>query len=250
MVRTLLLIAGAAFAATLACFAIAVSLGPFDWRPWAYNHGEWGRPSASGDGPEVSREIAWTGGDELNVRLPAEVVYTQGSPARLVVTGRQAAVEHVVLDGHTLRFDRRVRRSGGVRIQLTAPDVNDFSLAGAHTLRIEGYDQDNLDINMAGSGDVVGRGRARSLDVRMAGSGDVDLRDLPVEDADLDIAGSGDTVLAATGTVDINIAGSGDVTLTTRPRDLDTHVFGSGRITQPPAAPEPAAPAKAPADAA
>jgi hypothetical protein len=44
------------------------------------------------------------------------------------------------------------------------------------------------------------------------------------------IAGSGNTDIAPSEDADIHIAGSGDVNLHGNPKQLETHIAGSGRI--------------------
>ena len=49
-------------------------------------------------------------------------------------------------------------------------------------------------------------------------------------DADVRIGGHGDVDIAPTDVAKISIGGSGDVTLHSNPKDLETHIGGSGQI--------------------
>ncbi|HTI68148.1 MAG TPA: DUF2807 domain-containing protein [Caulobacteraceae bacterium] len=234
MTRPLLLVAGCGLVAALLSFAIALALGPIPWSDWDWDfpHGRDRGPPATGGGPTVTRELAWPGGEELQVNVPATIAYTQGPVSRVVVTGPQGAVDHLRFDDETLRFDRRVRSPGEMRIVMTAPDVREFMLHGSQRLTIAGYDQDRLDVHVMGSSTAVANGRARSVEIHIAGSGDIDLGGVAADDAEVHIAGSGKAVLSPKASAEIHIAGSGDVILTTRPARLEQHIAGSGRIVQ------------------
>ena len=114
---------------------------------------------------------------------------------------------------------------------VTAPNVNSFNMEGSSNLMIRDYDQDTLQIDISGSGEVAATGRTRALEVDISGSGDADLGSLVTTDANVAIAGSGDATVAPTGRADITIAGSGDVDLTTRPATLNQNMNGSGEVT-------------------
>jgi hypothetical protein len=241
MTRPLLLIAGCGFVAALVSFAIAFALGPVDWADWSWD-GPGFRdrgPPVYGEGPTVTRQLSWPGGETLSIAVPASVTYTQGAESRITVTGPKGAVDHLIVDDGRLRFDRRVRRVSGLQVAMTAPDVREFNLYGSQRLQIRGYDQDRLEVKVFGSSDTVAEGRARSVEIHIAGSGDVDLGAVEADDGEVHIAGSGKAVLSPKLSADIHIAGSGDVVLTTRPQHLEQQIAGSGRIVQGEARPAP-----------
>lgn len=249
MTRLLLLVAGTGFVATLICFAVVAALGPVPWHNLDFHDDDdfgsgRGRRTVDGGGPTVTREFAWGGGDELTVALPAEITFTQGPEARLTVTGQQGAVDQVEVDDDTLRFDRRVRDAGRLRIVMTAPNIRVFNLHGAQTLNITGLDQDDVEIAVRGAGEVTAAGRARRLELQIAGAGEANLAGLETEDAEIQIAGAGEATVTARRSADVQIAGAGEVNFTVRPQQLETQIFGAGDINQPDPAPAaPSAPA-------
>jgi len=240
MTRPLLIVFACAMIVCLASFVGAAAIGPLPNQWWGdHDWGEWGDwdgaddgAGSEGAGPTATRELAWGGGDEVNFNLPATITYTQGPIARITVSGPARSVERVELDGDTLRFKQRMRRSGRLTVTMTAPDVREFNLHGSQRLSIAAFDHDTLEIKVFGSGDVVGAGRARRVEVHIAGSGDIDLGAVAAEAAEVDIAGSGNAIIAPTQVAEVSIAGSGDVTLTTRPDKVDSKIAGSGRVVQ------------------
>ena len=257
MIRTLLIIAAAGLLLATASLAGAFAIGGRDMA----RHGwEWTFKDRDGDtvrferddgtrGPDVTRTLEWTGGQSLTVDMSADVDYVQGDTPGVVITGPSDLVERVrLIDGRltwedrdgpnheTVVFGRNDHGRGvwvhseTVKIVVTAPNVNSFSMEGSSNLMIRDYNQDSLQIDISGSGEVTAIGRTRALEVDISGSGDADLGSLMTTDANVAIAGSGDATVAPTGRADISIAGSGDVDLTTRPATLNQTVNGSGEV--------------------
>ena len=257
MIRTLLIIAGAGLVLAMAAIGGAFALGGRDMA----RHGwEWTFRDEDGDtvsferrdgteAADVTRTLDWTGGRSLTIDLSADVSYVQGATPGVTVTGPAELVERVrLIDGRLgwsepdgLHHERVIfgRRQGGrgiwvqseeVKIVVTAPNVDSFNLEGSGRLTIRDYDQDTLEIDISGSGEVVAAGKVRALELDISGSGDAELASLETTDANVAIAGSGDAVVAPTGRADISISGSGDVQLTTRPATVNQTISGSGEV--------------------
>jgi hypothetical protein len=249
MIRTLALIAGASFVLAVACLGGASALGAFDishngWKGnWNFHldhHGHYvgwshddGDDKSDGDSTPATREIAWGGTDGFDIDVPADVQFTQASgPAKLVVTGPKDAIDHLTLSGSHLQFDDDGDYDGHITVALTAPAVRRFAINGDGSLSITGYDQDELDIDVSGHGDVSAKGKAKSTKVDISGDGNVDLGGLPSTDARADISGSGRASIAPTASADLHISGSGEIDLLTHPAKVTSDVSGSGRIVE------------------
>jgi hypothetical protein len=260
MIRTLLIIAGAAFVLALASMAGGVAIGGRDMAAHGWN---WTFPG-QGDGgdltitrqdgtqaAEVTRTLAWAGGDKLVVDLSADVEYVQGETPGITVRGPADRVDKVRIEGdrlvwtgeenhhgETVVFGRRANGkgiwvdSGEVHIVVTAPAVHIFDLRGSSDLMVRSYDQPTLTIDSSGSGDFSVSGVTKALDLTLTGSGDGDLENLLTTDANVDISGSGDARVASTGAVVADLSGSGDLELLTPPATLRQSITGSGDVRQ------------------
>jgi Putative auto-transporter adhesin, head GIN domain len=248
MIRALVMIAVAGFLVSVVSLSAAVAIGGPDfftdsvWNHWAGNshwgwdsddwsdhHGRHGRDS----GPETSRDVAWTGGDTLEVDMPAEVRYTQAAgPGKVTITGPQREVEDVEIEDGHIRYSRHGHHWGDLTLVITAPAVTRFEMNSDGTLAIEGYKQDRLNLDISGSAQITAKGEAKGVELSISGSGAADLAGLKVADADVTVDGSGETTLGPTGTVNVEISGSGDVTLLNHPSRLESNVSGSGSIHQ------------------
>jgi hypothetical protein len=263
MIRVLVMIAVAGFLVSLASLTAAVAIGGPEllesaawggWNPHWVHRSDSVTYSERWSGAETTRDMAWTGGDTLDVDVPADVQYTQGPEAKLTVSGPERALDDLEVDGGRLtwRYGRHHHMHfGGLRIALTAPSVTRFELNGSGDLAIANYKQDKLDVRISGNGDVRANGEAGDVTLDVSGSGDADLGGLKSKSADIEINGSGDAKAAPTDSAKVRISGSGDVTLLTHPPRLETNISGSGELHQgaAPAQPAPPAPAPSPAPA-
>jgi hypothetical protein len=249
MIRGLVTIAVAGLVTSIICISAAIAIGGPDFMAhnvFRFPGGHGWRLESHGDGwtgsfnlgghenePVVSRTQAWTGGDHLEVDVPANVRFTQADgPATLSLRGPKAALDHLVVEDGRIRFDRDVADADQVTVELTAPKVVQFDVAGSGELDIRNYRQDSLTLNVSGSGDVTAQGAAKSVRTTISGSGDADLSELSVEGADVRISGSGSTTVGPRAWAKLDISGSGDVTLTSRPPKVESHLSGSGDIRQ------------------
>ena len=245
MMRVLVIIAVTGFLVSVVCLCAAVGIagpeaiarGGWEWNidhyfnDWDDHHRHhWDR----GDGgPQTTREIAWTGGNSLDVDVPAEVKYTQGAgPAKLTITGPRDAVADVEVDDGQIRFRHDHDDDGNLTIVMTAPSVTRFEMAGSGNLAITGYKQDKLTLDLSGDADVTAKGEAGAIDLSISGSGDADLGDVKAQSATVNIEGSGAARLAPTDAAKVEISGSGGVTLLTHPPKLESNVSGSGSVRQ------------------
>ena len=247
MIRVLVLIAVTGFMVALIALSAAISIGG----PEAISRGAWSigrhdgwnwedhdrgfqsRERVDGSGPQATRELAWSGGDLLELELPADVAFTQAAgPGKLTVTGPKSTVDQVVVENGKIRLDRRVRNGGRLTIVMTAPDVTRFDLGGSNSLTIEGYRQDRLEIDLSGDAEVVAKGQAKVVELDISGSGKADLGALASDGAKVDISGAGEASIAPKDWATLEISGSGEVDLRTNPARLETDVSGSGRIRQ------------------
>jgi hypothetical protein len=264
MIRNLFIVAGAGFVLTLGCLAGAAALVKADgeannWT-WAITQDNnitrfsKAKPEDLKASIPVKRTLDWAGDNQLIFDLPAEVIYTQGPTPMVSVEGSKRLTDRVRLEKGRLFMsdedmtDKDVKDvvtfsftghgfevkslENDLKVIITAPSVNQFTLNGSGDLKLKAYDQALLDLNLSGSGHIEVSGKAKAVKLAISGSGEADLSDLTVDEADVSVSGSGDATLAPTQKAKIDVSGSGNVTLTTKPADLKTTISGSGNIDQ------------------
>ena len=205
MIRNLLIISGVGLILAVVGISGAAALGgrdlaKNDWT-WTVTDNEFG----DGEGesfrmrrgpaePDVTRTLAWTGGDRLQVEVPGDVVYIQGPEAGVVVTGPKALADRVRVAGGRLTIDdeadRHVERgyirwsqngihvwseNDRLKITVTAPSVTTFEVTSSADLVIVAPTR-RADVSISGSGDVDITTRPETVTEDISGSGDLSIR--------------------------------------------------------------------------
>lgn len=250
MIRVLVLIMVTGFLVGVVTLSAAVALGGPELaaRNWHWTTDWWDDDDhwthdRGPHGPAATRELAWDGSTELELNVPAVVEYVQApGPGVVEISGPRGMVEKIQLKGGSLSLHGPSHGHGRLRIRVSAPNVSRFELNGHDRLEIRGYDQDRLSIEANGSAEILAEGRARSVDLELSGMGEADLGRLATDEAQVDISGAGEAVIAPRQAADLEISGSGEVVLLTRPPQVNTQVAGAGQVIYRDAAPPPPQP--------
>lgn len=189
----------------------------------------------SGKGIVQSRDL--TGSfDSLEVTGSAGIEVRRGDRCMIEVHGEDNLVDFLETElvGSTLQvgIKRGVNFTSNLPLKVvaTAPAVSDVDLSGSGDVRLSGLDQDELRVELRGSGDVVADGRASTVSLVLQGSGDIDTRRLQARKATIKLHGSGDVRVFASEEAKVRLHGSGDVTVKGRPMVRDSKVAGSGEV--------------------
>ena len=208
--------------------------GRSGWRDFAQGISEWRLPRCEAlSGQQGSRSIAWSGGEGVGVAIPATLRYEPGTSDQVRIAGDTALISHVIVDENDFKLNCRSSELTPENLTITMPGkqhLRSFSLAGVTNLILDNIDQPELQFNLAGSSQVVAKGRVDNVHVNAAGLSDAKLGDLAVDDAHLNLAGASTVEIAATGVLEVNAAGAVTVILRTEPESIRTHIMGSGRI--------------------
>jgi hypothetical protein len=119
--------------------------------------------------------------------------------------------------------------SGEITVDRVGGDGFSGSVAGSGVLEIADLSVASANLSVAGSGDLVARGKVRSAKVSVAGSGNLRARELASGDASISVAGSGDVELTVNGEANVSIVGSGDVAVAGAARCTVSRI-GSGKV--------------------
>lgn len=241
MIRSLVIVTLSGLIISVICLSIA---GALIGRDLAAKGWDWStlqdrfEHSDSDPGPNITREIAWTGADKLSINVPSQVVYVQSLDNTVVISGPERIVERLTLENGEIRRSDAVRyrwRSGdnGLRIEVRAASANHFEFNGAQQVEIRSYDQETLTIEVNGAAQVEASGRAGRAEVEMNGAGEIDLSELTLASALIEMNGAGEVTAGPTDSADVEINGVGEVTLLRRPANLTQRIHGIGRVQAP-----------------
>jgi hypothetical protein len=122
--------------------------------------------------------------------------------------------------------------STGVLADVTVelPNIQEIDIRGSASVEYRAFSQDEIAIDVSGSGNILLSGVVATLDVGVSGSGSVDATALTSKVAKLKVSGSGDVHANVLEAVKARISGSGRVKISGNPPVRDTNVSGSGKI--------------------
>ena len=159
---------------------------------------------------------------------------------------------YTISDGHTLRIGFRngynIRENYPVEVFIHTPHVTGLRLQGSGLVECIGFEEETVELDLSGSGNIDADFECTSMDASISGSGDIHLSgvsdnselkisgsgkihalDFTQKTCDAFISGSGDIYTDVVETLDARISGSGCVYYTGDP-DIDTNISGSGRV--------------------
>lgn len=186
-----------------------------------------------------------SGFDRIELSTSADLIVTIADDYSIIVTGDERRIERMEFDlsGNQLEINGRSRfggfwgrnNDGYVKIEITMPDIEEMVVNGSGDGEIIGVDNDELSLNINGSGDLYVTGKSESVEIEINGSGDIEMDEITGDDVFIEINGSGNVEFNG-GTCDrleIEIDGSGDIDakdLVCREVDIDVEGSGNSRV--------------------
>lgn len=198
---------------------------------------KWGS-GVSGEGKKVTKTLDIDDFTGIGVSIGAEVHLRQGNKQKVEIKAQQNIIDLIDRDVRNGKWKVRLekgtnlKRHDGIDIYITLPMIDELSVAGSGSITGETdfKNVDDLEVSIAGSGEVTLNGSGEDLEVSIAGSGDVDLAGFKVDDCEVSIAGSGDCEINVSGSLQVSIAGSGDVKYKGDPDKVKSSIAGSGDV--------------------
>lgn len=237
----------------LLIFMLLVGLFMFGSRTFHFN---WFGSGVKGEGPVKTETRNVSDFHAIETSIAGDVEVSMADHFSVEVQAQEnllPILKTEVEDGALkIYFSENVSHHEGLKIRVSAPAFDRFSLGGSGTIRaMTPIRADNMKLEIAGSGDIyisqgefgsaaasiAGSGgielggKANSLKSEIAGSGDIKARQLTANELDVSISGSGSVTCDVAQTLKASIAGSGDVYYSGQPV-VETNVSGSGSVKQ------------------
>ena len=213
----------------------------------------------SGNGNITTENRTTSDYDAISCAGSFDYILVSGTEGQLKIEGEENLLKHVVTEVKNgkliIKTEKGInlKTSMGKTIKVTIPfkDINAVSLAGSGDLWSEDtISATNLDVSLAGSGDVNLSIKATSVESNIAGSGDIELKgsttnlevsisgsgdfsgfNLDSDNTEVAISGSGDVQVVSNNSLKARVSGSGDIDYKGNPEKEDTKVSGSGSIS-------------------
>lgn len=206
-----------------------------------------------GDGPIVARELNLEEIDGIELSGSDRVFLSIGEEQEVIVEGQQNIINELntnVRNGFwDIRFRNCVKNNRGLEFYITVREINEVNLSGSGEIILEDpIETEQLEIRLAGSGEIQGAvdvstldiditgsgtielsGRASDAWLKIAGSGELDAYDLLADNYDIQINGSGNAEVYVQDNLKVDISGSGSVNYKGSP-SIDSKISGSGKV--------------------
>ena len=115
-------------------------------------------------------------------------------------------------------------------VNINTPNYDEVSLSGSGNINILDFKNNNLSLNISGSGNITGNGEVETLVVKINGSGNLMSKEIKSTSATITINGSGDAEVFASDSISAKINGSGNIEYFGNPENVDSIINGSGDI--------------------
>ena len=115
-------------------------------------------------------------------------------------------------------------------VNINTPNYDEVSLSGSGNINILDFKNNNLSLNISGSGNITGNGEVETLVVKINGSGNLISKEIKSNSATITINGSGDAEVLASDSISAKINGSGNIEYFGNPENVDSIINGSGDI--------------------
>lgn len=236
----------------LLIFMLLVAVFVLGKRSCHFNN--FGFGGVSGSGPVQTETRSISGFHAIDLDISGDVEVTIGDQFSVEISAQQnllPLLKTSLKDG-ALRIyaDDNFNSSESIKIRVTAPAFDQFSVGGSGTLRVlNALHAEKMELNIAGSGDIfclqadfgtlatniAGSGsielggKANDMKSDISGSGDVKAKTLTANSLVVEIAGSGTVTADVMTNLRADISGSGDVFYSGSP-SVDTNISGSGSV--------------------
>lgn len=177
--------------------------------------------------------IAWDDSDHVAIAVPSDAHWRRGEGSDLVIRGDASDIARIRLDQGTIRLCGEDDLEDKLEITLPGRTFRSVTIAGVGDVSMEDVDQSELDLTIAGAGEIKARGHSDDVKLTIAGAGDADLGKLTTKRLGVTITGAGSAEASPQDDAKITIMGAGKVDLLTRPAKHDFDVFGAGTVNMP-----------------
>jgi Putative auto-transporter adhesin, head GIN domain len=176
--------------------------------------------------------------DRIEVAESMDVQVVPGDGREVSVAAGEHVIDRVVTEssGGVLKIDIRDRGIvigpdplNDVSVQVPASELAAVEIAGSSDVTLEGLDQDALELNVEGAGDVEASGTVDRLIATIQGAGDARLSQLKTRVARVEVQGAADAELNVSDELDVTVQGAADVSYTGNPR-VRSDIEGAGDI--------------------
>lgn len=187
---------------------------------------------------DITQTSDLEGFSKVRLGTSSDINITIGNEFSIEMVGDEERIGNTILEvrGDTLRIKHKRGRFNydndqEMVINVVMPNIEAMQINGSGDAEIKGVDNEELELSINGSGDLVVSGKTEKLDISINGSGDIEMEEVAGNDVAINIHGSGDVIFdgGTCQSMEIDIHGSGDVEAKELECvDVNVDVSGSG----------------------
>ena len=166
------------------------------------------------------------GGIDVNIKFSDKYNCTVVSDENLIPYIKT----EVVNNNLQISINKNYSSIEGIEVNVNAPEYDEVSISGSGDINILDFKNNNLSLNISGSGNITGNGEVETLVVKINGSGNLMSKEIKSKSATITINGSGDAEVFASDSISAKINGSGNIEYFGNPENVDSIINGSGDI--------------------
>ena len=166
------------------------------------------------------------GGIDVNIKFSDKYNCTVVSDENLIPYIKT----EVVNNNLQISINKNYSSIEGIEVNVNAPEYDEVSISGSGDINIIDFKNDNLSLNISGSGDITANGEVQTLIAKISGSGDIISAELISKSATITINGSGEAKIWASDSISAQINGSGNIEYYGNPINVKSKINGSGDI--------------------
>lgn len=221
------------------------------------SYGQWKTIKGNGNMTTITRTT--DSYDAIKCAGSMDFILISGTEGNITIEGEENLLEYIITEVKDNVLKVKVKKGKNLKfsknktIKITIPfeNISKVSLSGSGDLwNKDVINTTNLDVALAGSGNIVLNVKTSSIEGSVAGSGDLTLKgstnnleakvagsgdfhgfELQANNTEVSVAGSGDAEVVSSQSIKARVAGSGDIVYKGNPKKEDTKVAGSGSIT-------------------
>jgi len=211
-----------------------------------------------GNGIAATEVRSVSGFSEINLGLPADLIYTQSDHYSVTIEASENLMKFIEteLHGSILEIDfiknKCFNSKEPITILISSPNMNGLTVSGSGSIQsknsltsnllkivvsgsgnmsLDSLNVNNLNSVISGSGKLTASSFTNVItqDVQISGSGSVSFLNMPTLTSDITVSGSGNCDVNVINALSVDISGSGSVRYKGTPT-VNSNVSGSGSI--------------------
>ncbi len=125
-----------------------------------------------------------------------------------------------------------IRPTDKIAISITTPHLTNVDLSGANELRVEGLDEDELNVECSGASTLILEGEVKKFTADVSGTANLNSVKLIAENVRIDISGAADAQVYAKKFLRVSASGAAEIEYAGTPELVNVDASGAASVTK------------------